>query len=121
VGSVKVCLKTIKGKQYLYTWQYRPMSERGKKRKYQRYDWKYVGRYNSQKSREFLSLLPINEQYMLELQYQEGVKKEKQLQKLKNLLENSEPYLHEKEEILKINNSKKRVSKLISAKIEENC
>ncbi|WP_318616781.1 hypothetical protein [Sporosarcina sp. YIM B06819] len=101
--SEKYCIKNIKGKNYLYSWSYRPQYLRTK-RKNQRFRWVYIGNYNSKTVQQMLKRLPLEMQESLRLSYEDKVRKFELKQDMMKSLELQEPYKSEIERISKINN-----------------
>ncbi|WP_110114911.1 hypothetical protein [Bacillus sp. CGMCC 1.16541] len=109
-----VCIKVIRGRAYLYTWQYRPKSERSP-RKNQKYHWKYVGSYGSLKAVEFIKAnLSVSEQRILQLEYEQKLEQENNILNNIQKMELREPFKSQKEEIVKNKNNINRKDALIA-------
>lgn len=109
--SINYCIKNINGKQYLYSWVYRPKHLRTPRKK-QRYVWKYIGSINGKKTQKFISKLPAEDKRQIEMEFrlkQEEYEKQRGELKEKMLLE---PYYSRMIDIMKIANRNKRNKEL---------
>lgn len=100
--SNKWSLKRIGKYFYLYSFCYKPVMQRKKRKKKQRYEWEYHGKIGSTKSNKYISRLPNDEQEKL---YLELKQKEEELNKLEDVakkLEAKKPFIHQKNEIFRI-------------------
>gem|GEM_PF-4007380 len=104
--QINLSIKTIKSKQYLYSWRYLSKAERN--RSSQRFKWTYHGRYHSSKAQAILSRISIDQRQLIENEYEAKKLKEAMvLKKVKELL-NIQPYNNALKRINSINNAENR-------------
>jgi hypothetical protein len=87
---------------YLYSFRYKPVLQRTKRKKRQRFEWKYHGKIGSAKANKFIRGLPSDEQDKIFSQFKQKDEEFRQLEELAKTLEVKEPFIHQKNEIYKI-------------------
>ncbi|MGG0433208.1 hypothetical protein ABEY51_11505 [Priestia megaterium] len=105
-------VKIIKGNAYIYSWSYRKTSYRHHNTSYQRYYWKYRGRFGTRKVKDFMKRLNIGEQLQLKEEVQRKLKVHKKLQKQIDDLLKVEPFKGRYNEITSMRNRNNRESEL---------
>ncbi|MGG0569100.1 hypothetical protein ABE033_10400 [Priestia megaterium] len=84
-------VKIIKGNAYIYSWSYRKISYRSATA-FQRYHWKYRGRYGTRRVKDFMKRLSVEEKQHLREEVQKKLKIHKRMQQQIESLLQLEPF-----------------------------